>query len=709
MGWSKFELSRMNYTVAAYVILISLLQSATFYYLIYLYGIWASQFLFRFSFWTLLLSKLLWLINLEYQIIKYTPPGPHHYWSILLVDLLPLVLFRHRHVWSMTFKRYFFASISHTVVVGTPMAILATIYVVFYKGAPIVAAFLTLALVAFTLPLIFVGQGGVVPSRANAFHLMCLLCDVCKGFLTIYFITNWFFYNQYEGKGSESSLWTLQVIYYASVVFLIKSCIVSPVYTIFLFIFHAFNSPPNCANCSCQWNLLLLAAVPVILVFVWLFVDTIFFSYPLLICYHNLLSYQFELWFNVLDFLHQRVNAYDNRVRLWLFNYLWLIERIYCEEEDPNLMYKQQQSYDQEDEDTDANNEFKPQEQHKLQVQRIPATNEKYLLLLHKVERALIWYLTPKTDEEAKWEEKKYIGLTLQDKEKQIEAEWNERFDLNIFVSEEDKISNLVYEGYNELMHDVLMRFFHLRRIIRVGGTDGNEYDKVRPIADDEGYQCFKCFRKVMENMLIYVLGPIQFLFALYGVIVYPVILSIILVYTLIMSSASPHEIALFWFVNCYYVIIVVMLLLAPYFYEMIKCLWYSLYARDGTWQEQPDKYLAEVYNYIHLNRQRVDTIQQRFGVDHRKIAVCIYEYCGYIAIQCDGRRDYLMTNAIDMLEIVQSSQDEKGEYMKLIKPSQNLLNDTEHKMIIGIQQREHAVRFDGDLSVHYTTSTSRT
>ena len=154
----------------------------------------------------------------------------------------------------------------------------------------------------------------------------------------------------------------------------------------------------------------------------------------------------------------------------------------------------------------------------------------------------------------------------------------------------------------------------------------------------------------------------------------------------------------MFWFIKFYYILIGIMCMLAPSFLEMVKCLWYSLYSRAGNWQEEPDKFLYDIYNYIHLNRQRVDIIQQRFSIDgDYSISNHIFEFLGYSAVEIDGRKNYLLPNAADLLDIL-TDLDENSDYYELIGSSQKMLYDTEHAMIINIQDRRHVVKFDDDL-----------
>eukprot|EP01084_Bolivina_argentea_P040078 74061_1 len=92
--------------------------------------------------------------------------------------------------------------------------------------------------------------------------LMDIVNDVCAtGFLTVFFIANWIFYNRYELPGPSESFWTMNIIRIATIIFVIKTIFISPFYTIFLFIFHGFNSIPNCNNFT--WNILLITIIPI--------------------------------------------------------------------------------------------------------------------------------------------------------------------------------------------------------------------------------------------------------------------------------------------------------------------------------------------------------------------------------------------------------------------------------------------------------------
>ena len=660
MSWTKFEIYRLNYHVCTYLILISIIQNAIYYYLLYEFSLYGSQFFFNFVLYSLLILKFVWLIGLEYEIIKYTPVGPHHYWSILLFDFLPLILFRYRTSWSMTFRHYFWCSISHSLLVSIPMGIMITVHLINYPQSTMhldIITAISVILTSFTVPLIFVGHGSLIPCKANLFHLICLYLDCFHGFLTVWFITNWIFHNLYNTQGPSQIFWQQDIVYIASIVYCSKTFIASPLYAIFLLIFHGTKSAPHCYFCRDLWGALGIGLIPIFLLFVWLFVDTIFYSYPLLIFYHSAYEYQFDVWFKLISFLHQRFNKMDYRLRVYLFNYLWLIQRVYAEKQDLNQAY--------------TPTAYKQSNTIKFDVstrRKICDEDLKYFHILQQVEKSLIWYLTPTNENEKRADAK------------EMEVEWNQVFDLNIFLSKGDKISAVIYEGYDVLMSDILMKFFDLRKLA------GSKYNKVvQQAKDSKPSWCYEGFRNFIEFLFAYLVAPIQILLAVYGVIVYPIIVFVAL--CIEYDNAPYSDTILFWFILSYFVIIIVMLALFRSFYEMVACLWYSLYSRAGTWQEEPQKYLEQCYNYIHLNRQRVDVIQQKFeGV----IAIAIFEYLGLSAVESDDEKHYVLPHAVDLLDILNSAQN-RTDYDELIQPSLKMLNDCENRMIHNIQQKRHA------------------
>ncbi len=207
------------------------------------------------------------------------------------------------------------------------------------------------------------------------------------------------------------------------------------------------------------------------------------------------------------------------------------------------------------------NNESENESENEIFNFKISERNIKYLNILSKVEETLLWYLTPieLNDEQIKLNNEKYINLPikqqLKQKEKDFEIEWKSHFNLNIFVSSNDKISIVLYEGYDELMNDVLMKFFDLRKII------GTDYDKINQniSENNKNNKCFKIFRKIINKMFIFIIGPMQLLLAIYSAIIYPILISIILIFSY--NKLNGKEKALFWFIKAYYIIIIFMLI----------------------------------------------------------------------------------------------------------------------------------------------------
>ncbi len=55
--------------------------------------------------------------------------------------------------------------------------------------------------------------------------------------------------------------------------------------------------------------------------------------------------------------------------------------------------------------------------------------NMKYEKVPQKVERALLWYLSPKTDDEQKGEDSKWSTLTAKERASAEEQQWRDHFD----------------------------------------------------------------------------------------------------------------------------------------------------------------------------------------------------------------------------------------------------------------------------------------
>ena len=160
-------------------------------------------------------------------------------------------------------------------------------------------------------------------------------------------------------------------------------------------------------------------------------------------------------------------------------------------------------------------------------IRFVAPRNMKYVKVLNEVERTLLWYLSPKSEDEQNEEDLKWSALTAKQRASAMEQQWRDRFDLSLFTAPGDSWWMTVAEGYDDLMNDLLMTVLHIRNLMDI---DHTEYDAVMQRYDsnlDRGqrrseWSCFGVFRCFMEYGLDYVFGPLHALCAINDATIYP-------------------------------------------------------------------------------------------------------------------------------------------------------------------------------------------
>ncbi len=110
------------------------------------------------------------------------------------------------------------------------MTVIITVYLVHNGTASLE---LKLSVVSIVLcntatPLMFVGRGGRIPAKSIVHHLICLLLDTFKFYLTVFIIPSYLYYQFGRSNHDEATkLWSGPIVSTASMLFVIKTFVIS--------------------------------------------------------------------------------------------------------------------------------------------------------------------------------------------------------------------------------------------------------------------------------------------------------------------------------------------------------------------------------------------------------------------------------------------------------------------------------------------------
>ena len=238
--------------------------------------------------------------------------------------------------------------------ISLPMTVIYISYLIFYPNASNISFYICCIAISLNiLSLIIISSNfwKSISMKINVYYATCCILDVFHFMMRCYFLSIFFY--EYDTNKMDN-IW-----YYSSIILLIKTFIISPLYGAGIFLFEFVNEihesphnlelatkiyyffcPANNRNIFC-----LMFCVPLIvivylfisiylLLYLWIIGDCIFYSYS--ICIFQAIndnlwinSKGFDLkqnkWRNVMKYMNNSINSYDYSLRMFLLNYSFFI------------------------------------------------------------------------------------------------------------------------------------------------------------------------------------------------------------------------------------------------------------------------------------------------------------------------------------------------------------------------------------------------